>query len=149
MKNLEEKIKLIHSMAMKIILLVACTSIFVASVCGIFYVTFMSNLTKTHIMNNMMDLADSYGSIINLSLQSENINYDDYNALLSNVKLKGVEGSYAYLVDENGIMIYHPTKEKVGKPVENTVVAGLVKELQAGNKPPNDVVSYEYKGATK
>ena len=150
MKNLEgKKVNLIHSMAMRIILLVAGTSIFVASVCGIYYVTFMSNLTMTHIMNNMMDLADSYGSIINLSLQNKDINYDDYNALLSNVKLKGVEGLYAYLVDQNGTMVYHPTKEKVGKPVENTVVAGLVKELQAGNKPSNDVVSYEYKGAIK
>lgn len=150
MKKLEEKkVNLIHSMAMRIILLVAGTSIFVASVCSIFYVSFMSNLTKTQIMNNMMDLADSYGSIINLSLQSENIKYDDYNTLLSNVKLKGIEGSYAYLVGQNGTMVYHPTKEKVGKPVENTVVAGLVKELQAGNKPSNEVVAYEYKGATK
>ena len=60
-----------------------------------------------------------------------------------------LSSAYIYVVDKVGTMIYHPDPEKIGKPVENSVVKGLVAEIEAGNHPETDVIEYEYKGATK
>lgn len=43
--------------------------------------------------------------------------------------MEGIDSSYAYLVDTDGTMLYHPTAEKIGQPVENAVVLGVVAEL--------------------
>jgi hypothetical protein len=57
----------------------------------------------------------------------------DADMLANELKGAGVEGitsSYAYIVDKDGTMLYHPTADKIGKPVENSVVKGLVREVQ-------------------
>ena len=46
--------------------------------------------------------------------------------------MKGYDSSYAYLVAKDGVMLYHPTADKIGQPVENAVVKGVVADLQAG-----------------
>lgn len=38
---------------------------------------------------------------------------------LSGIIIEHVPSAYAYLVDTDGTMLYHPVTEKVGKPVEN------------------------------
>ena len=149
MKNEKKQVGFIHSMAMKIIILVVCAAILATILCEFMFSRLLKSVAVTNIQNNMMDLADAYGCIINLTLKDGELTYDDYNELLANAKLEGIKDAYAYLVDASGTMVYHPTQEKVGKPVENSVVAGLVKELEAGNKPQNDVVTYEFKGALK
>lgn len=69
--------------------------------------------------------------------------------VIGNVKLEGVESSYGYMVDSKGIMLYHPTPEKIGQPVENEAVKGIISELDAGKKVEDGYVIYEYKGAKK
>lgn len=60
-----------------------------------------------------------------------------------------MDTSYAYLVSSDGTMLYHPTQDKVGSAVENSVVKGLVADLQAGQHPQDAVVSYDFNGAIK
>ncbi len=144
-----QKVSIIHSMAMKIILLVVAASIVATLTSSRVYVYFVENQTKSIIQNNMMDLAEMYASIYNSSFSSKHFKGEDCNALLAEAKLKGVEGSYAYLVNREGIMVSHPTESKIGQPVENAVVSGLVADLKAGNRPEDAVVSYEYQGAIK
>lgn len=74
---------------------------------------------------------------------------ETYASLLSEVKMEGIESSYAYLVDSDGTMLYHPTAEKIGQPVENEVVLGVVAQLQAGTVPADDVVLYNFNGEMK
>ena len=57
--------------------------------------------------------------------------------------------AYTYVVDKDGVMIFHPDESKIGNPVENEVVKGLVAEMQAGKHPDPKCVSYNYKGAVK
>ena len=71
------------------------------------------------------------------------------NANIADVGLSGVESSYGYVVSPDGTMLYHPTPEKIGEPVENEVVKGVVADIKAGKKVKNDVVEYEFKGAMK
>ncbi|MBQ7260637.1 MAG: methyl-accepting chemotaxis protein [Lachnospiraceae bacterium] len=72
--------------------------------------------------------------------------------ILGEVKIEGVEGSYAYFVSKNGMMMYHPTLEKIGAEVENEAVKGLVKRLSSGEKPDqigDGAVIYLFKGEKK
>lgn len=73
----------------------------------------------------------------------------DYSEVLSDISMTGISSSYAYLVAQDGTMLYHPTAEKIGQAVENSVVLGIVDELKAGRTPEAEVVLYEYKGEWK
>lgn len=73
----------------------------------------------------------------------------DYAGLIGGITIDGVEGSYAYMVSPDGTMLYHKDPEKIGQPVENAAVKGIVEKLKAGEKVENGAVVYEYKGANK
>ena len=60
-----------------------------------------------------------------------------------------MDSSYAYVVAADGTMMYHPTPEKIGQPVENAAVKQLLAEIEKGNKPKPDMISYLFKGVTK
>lgn len=101
----------------------------------------------------LYDLAVAYGEklldVIEMQGYNTATDYNNLSESIGEVGLDGVDSSYAYLVAEDGTMLYHPTKEKVGQPVENEVVKGVVSQLQAGTVPEPAVVEYIYKGATK
>ena len=73
----------------------------------------------------------------------------DYDTLIGDISINGVEGSYAYMVAPDGTMLWHPNKDKVGQPVENAAVKGIVSELQAGRTVNKGSVVYDYKGSKK
>lgn len=73
----------------------------------------------------------------------------DYGTYLADIVMTGIDSSYAYLVSEDGVMLYHPTPEKIGVPVENAVITEVVAKLKAGQVPQDEVVLYEFKGAWK
>ena len=101
----------------------------------------------------LYDLAVAYGANVDESIATKGYNTaTDYNTLadtIGGIGLRGVESSYAYMVAEDGTMLYHPTKDKVGQPVENEVVQGVVEQLKSGVVPKPNVVEYEFKGAVK
>lgn len=66
--------------------------------------------------------------------------------IIGEAGMEGIESSYAYVVDLSGMMLYHPTAEKIGQKVENAVVTSLVADLSAGKHLENDVVEYEFGG---
>ena len=61
----------------------------------------------------------------------------------------GLKSAYTYVVDNNSTMIFHPDESKIGNPVENEVVKGLIADIQAGKHPDPKCVTYLYKGANK
>lgn len=73
----------------------------------------------------------------------------DTAALYADVSGLNLESAYTYFVDKEGIMIAHPNEEKIGSPVENEVVKGLIAEMQAGKHPETACVQYKYKGTNK
>lgn len=74
---------------------------------------------------------------------------EEYGKALADVKMDGIDSSYAYLVAADGTMIYHPTAEKIGKSVENAAILEVVASLKAGQKPEDAVVHYDFNGVTK
>lgn len=103
--------------------------------------------------NYLYDLAVSYGMMLEEKLEyageEEALSVETLSGTLSDVGIEGVDSSYVYVVSADGTMLYHPTAEKIGQPVENAVIKGVTADLQAGKKVDNAVVSYEFKGAQK
>ncbi|MCR5330186.1 MAG: methyl-accepting chemotaxis protein [Lachnospiraceae bacterium] len=89
------------------------------------------------------------GNIVLVTADYDNFVQIDYDSLIGNVEISGVEGSYAYMVAPDGTMLWHPTPEKIGQPVENAAVKGIVADLAAGKTVEDGAVIYEYKGALK
>ncbi len=103
----------------------------------------------------MEDLASAYGKTMNIrvaDLRKEGIEPDTafWEELAGGVNIMDLDGSYAYIVDRNGTMCYHPTADKIGSQVENEAVNGAVAQIQAGNIPQGTVsVKYVYNGDKK
>ena len=110
---------------------------------------------KDMVVCYMNDMADSYGKTMNIrvsDLAKEGKEPDTafWEEMVGGVNIMDLDGSYAYIVDRNGTMCYHPTASKIGSLVENEAVNGAVAQIQAGNIPDGTVfVKYEYKGARK
>ncbi len=71
------------------------------------------------------------------------------SAMYHDYHVNGMESSYIYIVDKNGTMIYHPTQEKIGQPVENSVIKDVLEKWNNGKIPEQTVKRYEYRGKQK
>lgn len=101
--------------------------------------------------NYMNDVVNSYGEMLDMAMSGgeDILNADNMKALIGDISINDISSSYAYAVNAEGIMLYHPTAEKIGNPVENAVVSNLVAQLAKGETPKPDVVAYEFKGVMK
>ncbi len=75
-----------------------------------------------------------------------------FGGVLGDIELTGVDGSYAYFVSADGMMVYHSTADKIGNAVENEAVRNITSRLASGEKPAtigDGSVVYEYKGSDK
>ena len=75
-----------------------------------------------------------------------------FGRALGETELSGINGSYAYFVSSDGLMLYHPTADKIGNAVENAAVKSITTRLASGEKPSSigdGSVVYEFKGADK
>lgn len=103
--------------------------------------------------NYLSDLALSYGRQVDTLVGERGADkafaVDALEGMLSGVGMEGVASSYAYIVDAQGIMLYHPNRDKIGKTVENSVVKSYVQDLKSGVTHDTAVVQYDYNGAAK
>lgn len=153
MKEQKNRVLLVHSIKLKILLLVVG-------------VVLLSNILSLWtsiplIKENITDLTESYmedlAQTAGASLEREITSYgydtvmtqEELENHLKDVKVRGMSTCYTYLVSDDGTMLYHPTAEKIGLPVENAAVQQLVGELAQGNRPETDVIVYEFNGANK
>lgn len=133
-----------------LILVLGC--VFVSS--GLCYNLSVPRFSKeviASIEENMVDLAKAYSELVDLKLgaMGNMVEGDQMELLLKDIQVNGIESSYAYLVNSNGVIMYHPATEKIGEQVENDAISKVVKQLEKGNIPEDKVVSYTYKGETK
>ena len=133
----------------KILLFVMATLIVVTIVLTITSVQKAAKTINENISEHMLDETIAYGDYLEKEISERQLSYDDYNAILGKVKVSGYSTSYAYIVDKEGTMMYHPTKEKVGNPVSNECVKNLVAGLAQGKRPAPACVTYIFKDAWK
>lgn len=109
--------------------------------------------TRSLVQDYLLSSAERNGYLLDtiFAMQGKDMinDADAMGRVLSDVKIEGMDRSYAYLVSADGTMLYHPTAEKIGSPVENAVVTKLVADLQQGKMAEPACVEYEFKGAMK
>jgi methyl-accepting chemotaxis protein len=74
---------------------------------------------------------------------------ESFSNYLKGIKVGETKSSYAYLVDSKGTMLYHPTIEKIGKPVTNEAIKAVIARVQNGEQVTNDIVEYVFEGQDK
>lgn len=109
----------------------------------------VTKITKNYMLDCVTILGKSIDEAETLLGTDKVLSPDMLKIELENVAIQDVPSSYAYLVSPDKTMLWHPTTEKIGQPVENSVVKGLAADIEAGKKVTPDTVDYEFKGATK
>lgn len=138
--------------ATKIIAMVILAIVTSNVICMVFILESSKKQITDSTKHTMIDVINTTSKIVEneiSNVDAEDLDYDEYAKSLSDVKLEGMDSSYVYVVKNDGTMLYHPTKEKVGQPVENAVIKGVVQQLQDGTKPDTAVVEYVFDGTTK
>lgn len=74
---------------------------------------------------------------------------ESFSKYIGNVKVSNSKSSYLFLSDEKGVLIYHPTKSKIGKPVETAQIKAVIDRIQKGENVKGDVIEYKYNGSNK
>ena len=138
--------------ATKIIVMVILAVIVSNVICMVFILESSKKQITDSVKHTMVDVINTTSKIMENEISNsgvDDLDYDGYANNLSDVKLEGMDRAYMYVVQNDGTMLYHPTKEKVGQPVENAVFKGVVQQLQDCKKPGTTVVEYDFNGTTK
>ena len=142
------KFSKLHSISVKIMLMALVVVFF-----AIGGILISANLRSTRMLeevnyNYMLSVVENAtASLNNISLEQATV--EDYVEELSSICMHGVDSAYAYLVDSDGTMLYHPKEEKIGQPVENDVIKGVVQQLQSGATVEPEVAVYDFGGVQK
>lgn len=148
----QSKTKKRGTFAAKIIVMVILAVIVSNVICMVFILESSKKQITDSVKHTMVDVVNTTSKIMENEISNsgvDDLDYDGYANNLSDVKLEGMDSAYMYVVQNDGTMLYHPTMEKVGQPVENAVIKGVVQQLQDGKKPGTTVVEYDFNGTTK
>lgn len=148
----EKKVNIFQSIIMKVILL-GTAAVMITIFFNVWTIVpladqYFGELTKDY----LLDLACSNGGLLEHILEEDEPQEQmqaEITETFQEVGIENVQSSYAYIVGKDGIMLYHPTPDKIGQPVENSVVTGLVAQIKGGTIPEPDVIEYAFKGVSK
>lgn len=152
-KNNNDRINFLESFQGKLVLISLLSVMITMGLILAATVPYSAESIKKTIKNYMLDMATSNGHMIDqaIDIQGEKkaLQEDSLEPVMSNISVKGIKSSYGYVVDSDGNMLWHPTSSKIGEKVENSVIKGVVKEIEEGNTPEDKVVSYKFHGKIK
>ncbi|WP_035293192.1 methyl-accepting chemotaxis protein [Clostridium sp. KNHs214] len=74
---------------------------------------------------------------------------ESFSENLKSISVGETKNSYAYLVDEKGLIIYHPDSKKMGKRSDIDIFNNVVSDIKKGKKVENATEKYKYKGSKK
>ncbi|MGN0435816.1 MAG: methyl-accepting chemotaxis protein [Wujia sp.] len=123
---------------------------------GILIFNYSTNIKKTLSTideSYIEDVAIAYGSLYSTMVENDGIeialSLESLKNNLEGVGIEGVDSSYIYVVSTDGIMLYHPTADKIGQPVENDAVKQTIATIEAGKEVKNGIIKYKYNGENK
>ena len=153
-KTQGKKANTMHSLKMKIFLLVFIAIIFAIGLCLLMIVPKSKSNLETVIENYMKDVTVVEGENLDRELAREGadtvLSAEALQDDLKGISISGMPSSYAYIFSgTDGTMLYHPTADKIGLPVENVAAKQLLTEIGEGKKPEPSVIEYEFKGKQK
>lgn len=147
----DDKVGFFHSLKFKIMIL---AEVFVAIAvigCIIIALPTSSKLIREQARSSMLSLTKASARTLEyeISAAGGEMPAEMLAGVLADAKLEGVNSSYSYLVARDSTMLYHPTPEKIGQPVENEAVKRILAELDRGVVPAPGVITYNFKGVLK
>lgn len=149
----KKRASILNSIKTKIVLVVVLAVLATTALCMWTVIPLVNESQTELIQNYMKDLADITGKDLDREIEAVGfeavMTTDELNYAVGDISVEGMESSYAYVVNSDGIMLYHPTAEKIGQPVENDAVKQLLGEVSKGNRPETSVITYEFKGVIK
>lgn len=149
-KGSVERVSFFSSLRFKIALMIIAAVLVSALAILVIIVPSSERVLKEQSKNYLQDVTVSNGTMLETLRKAVRLNDPDaLKTAFGTVGIEGADTSYAYVVAKDGTMLYHPTADKIGQPVENEVVQALTKEMQSGNRPDSKVVEYDYHGVTK
>lgn len=151
--NSSQNISFFHSLKAKILLLVFCAVLLTVGL-NLWTViprssSNISNLTSNYMLDVATVAGEGIDNEIRMSSYNSIMTTGNLKRLIGDVTIRGVDGSYTYIVDADGKMLYHPTSDKIGQNVENSVVKEVVANLKNGDRPKPTVVEYTFNGERK
>jgi len=69
--------------------------------------------------------------------------------LVASINVRDFPSSYCYVVNSEGIIIYHPDTDRIGAPVENEVIKNITADIRAGLHPMPEYKETTYHGIKK
>lgn len=153
-KKMGKRVRAASSIKLKVALMVAIAIICATVFTMVITIPYITNQIESLNKNYMLDTTNANGLTVESMLvfaggRNKTLSYEKLESVFKDAGIKGIESSYAYVVGADGTMLYHPTKDKVGKPVENDLVKGIVADLSKGNRRESDVIEYDFNGVTK
>lgn len=128
------------------VLLVSIIATIFLSICMIIP-NVRENIINTTI-SYMYDITNSYGKVLDQNVKTSIIHLrkDRLENTLKDIGLQNISSSYFYVLGTDGVILYHPDNEQIGKTADAAPLTELVKQVAAGNLPEPDVLHYSYNG---
>lgn len=145
------KVSFFHSLKFKIMILAEAFLVIAVVGCIMIALPASSRLIREQTRNSMLSLTKASARTLNYEIPNAGgeMPAEMLAGVLADAKLEGVDSSYSYLVARDSTMLYHPTPEKIGQPVENAAVKQILADLDKGVVPEPDVITYNFNGVLK
>lgn len=149
--NDDNKVGIFHSLKFKVMILAEFFLILAVVVCIAITLPTSSRLLREQARNSMLSLTEAFAKMLEYEYSSAGgeMPGEMLAGILADAKLEGVDSSYSYLVAGDSTMLYHPTAEKIGQPVENEAVKQVLAKLDRSTVPEPDVITYDFQGVLK
>ncbi len=146
-----KKMSIFNTIRFRMLALVLGCIFISGSVCYLVTVPRFSNQVIHSVQSNIADMTKYCSALVDqrVSGMGTMVETTVFSSVLEDVKVNGIDGSYAYLVDSKGVIMYHPDVEKVGEQVENKAVQDIVKRIDDKDLAQSDVIKYTYRGKVK
>ena len=151
--KVKNKVSVMNSIKTKLVVMVVLMIIATAAINLLTSVPLIKANVATLTQNYMNDMASLLGDEIENEIgylgAEAVLNTEELTHIAEGIQIAGMDSSYAYIVSADGTMMYHPTPDKIGQPVENAAVKQLLVEIGNGNRPETAVIEYDFKGVMK
>lgn len=83
----------------------------------------------------MYDITNSYGKVLDQNVRTSIIHLrkDRLENTLKDIGLQNVSSSYFYVLDTDGVILYHPDNGQIGQLADAPPLTEVVEQLSTGN----------------
>lgn len=151
-QRVQTRINFAHSIRSRILVMIVVT-VLICALTVLFTIRPLITKNFSAMQSSYMkDVAMSYGRMLGEYVTEgglDVVSTPEVQDLLKEISINGKESSYAYVVDLDGTMLYHPIAEKIGVSVENAVVKQMLADIRDGKPQETSVYEYDFRGAIK